>query len=217
MASFAEPKASPRGRVQVLNNSPSLGPNIRITPQARYYAVAELTAARGNPARLSQLESFRRAGTHDLRISNGTRKFITFPHASPKLLKALAAGQLSSVNVFLTNPIAGAGAGYISHCVVPFVASELEAERPLFYLVDENHLECALDLPLSILLSLSCWEEILESPRIFTGGFRRKTASPAPAVFWSGRSSMNTGWRSSSRCNCCSPRGKRRRERRESS
>jgi len=36
---------------------------------------------------------------------------------------------------------------------------------PLFYLVDQDHLECAVDLPLSILLTLSRCEELLDPSR----------------------------------------------------
>jgi|SRR5579872_268479 len=184
MASFAEPKASPRGRIQVVIHAPSLGPNIRITPQARYYAVMELCRRAGIP--LDFFHTWKISVTPEntvFEISNGTQKFITFPHASPKLLKALASGQLSAVNIALSNPIAGGNSTLISHCVVPFVASESDQERPLFYLTDENHLECALDLPLSILLSLSCWEETLESPRDSHGRFQAKNSITCAAGF----------------------------------
>ena len=46
--------------------------------------------------------------------------------------------------------------------------------RPLFHLVDANHLECSLDLPLSILLTLSRWEELLSTPRDVHGRFQAK-------------------------------------------
>jgi hypothetical protein len=69
------------------------------------------------------------------------------------------------VNIPTATAIAVPEIGQISHCPVPFVASEIHHGSTLFYLTDENHLECAVDLPLSILLTLSLWEETLESPR----------------------------------------------------
>jgi hypothetical protein len=177
MASFAEPKASPRGRVQVITHTPSLGPNIRITPQARCYAVAELCRRAGiTPDFFRTWKISVTPESTVVEIANGTQKFITFPHASAKLLKAIAAGHLSAVNVALGNPIAGSGSTYISHCVVPFVAAESDQEQPLFYLTAENHLQCALDLPLSILLSLSCWEETLELARDLHGRFQASSS-----------------------------------------
>jgi hypothetical protein len=56
------------------------------------------------------------------------------------------------------------------------VASEIEEGRPLFYLTDRDHLECAVDLPLSILLTLSRWEETLDSLRDAHGRFQAKNS-----------------------------------------
>lgn len=177
MESFAEPHASPRDRVHAVNYLSCLGPNIRITPQARYYAVAELCRRAGVTR-----EFFRTWKVSVLsektvfEISNGTLKKIIFPHASPHILKTLAAGLLSSVNVPLAEGISDAEGGRMTHCAVPFVASEIEEDKPLFYLTDQNHLECALDLPLSILLTLSRWEETLESPRDAHGRFQARNS-----------------------------------------
>src|SRR5579863_4674950 len=166
MGSFAEPKAMPRGTVQVTSHVPTLGPNIRITPQARYYAVAELCRRAGIPQDF--FRTWKATVTLEqttFEISNGTRKYITFPHASPRALKALAGGQLFSANLAAAARSAGSDRGQLSFCTVPFVASESGQNKPLFFLADEHHLQCALDLPLAILLTLSLWEETLEAPR----------------------------------------------------
>ncbi len=174
---MAEPNASNHGRVQVANHLPILGPNVRITPQARYYAVAELCRRAGMTR-----EFFRTWKVSVLpqktvfEISNGTQKYITFPHACASVLKGLSSGQLSFANVPLAESMGTGSAGQISHCVVPFVAGDFAGDRPLFYLSDQNHLECALDLPLSILLSLSRWEETLDSPRDGHGRFRAQNS-----------------------------------------
>jgi hypothetical protein len=184
MGSFVEPKASPRGRIEVANQVPTLGPNIRITPQARYYAVAELCRRAG--IRREFFRTWKVSVTPEatvFEIANGTRKYITFPHSSARTLKALAAGQLTSVNIPLADGTNSIETGPFSHCVVPFVGPEDGDHRPLFYLRDENHLECALDLPLSILLSLSCWEETLDSPRDDHGRFQAKNSIASAGGF----------------------------------
>jgi hypothetical protein len=177
MGPFVESNARSQGTVQVVNRLPCLGPNIRITPQARYYAVAELCRRAGVTREF--FRTWKVSVTPQktvFEISNGTQKFITFPHASGKILKTLAAGQLSSVIVPLSGNIVDPQAGSLSHCAVPFVASELAEGGPLFRLTDANHLECSVDLPLSILLTLSRWEESLESPRDVHGRFQAKNS-----------------------------------------
>jgi hypothetical protein len=175
MGSFVEPNTSPRGRVQVANYIPHLGANVRITPQARYYAVAELARRAGVTREFFQ--TWKVSSTSEktvFEIANGTRKFISFPQASQKILKSLAAGQLSSINVRLAAIIGGTNEQQLSHCVVPFVSNEAAEGRPLFYLSEPNHLECSLDLPLSILLTLSRWEETLEIARDGHGRFQAR-------------------------------------------
>jgi uncharacterized protein DUF7033 len=177
MGSIAEPNASPRARVQFAYPIPHLGPNVRITPQARYYAVAELCRRAGITREF--FRTWKVSVTPQktvFEISNGTQKFITFPHAAGKILKSLAAGQFSCVSVPLAESNAGRDGSSISDCVVPFAASEIVAGKPLFFLTDQNHLECALDLPLSILLTLSRWEETLDSPRDTHGRFQAKNS-----------------------------------------
>ena len=177
MSSFAEPHIPARVTIQVTNQLPCLGPRVRITPQARYYAVAELCRRAGITREF--FRSWKVSVTPQktiLEIANGSQKYITFPHATAQALKALAAGQLRSVKAPLAEGTGGTQGGGIDHCVVPFVASESHQERPLFYLTDQNHLECALDLPLSILLTLSRWEETLETPRDDHGRFQAKNS-----------------------------------------
>ena len=108
MGSFAEPSASPRGRAHVADALPHLGPNVRITPQARYYAVAELCRRAGIPRDFFRTWKVSVTSQRTVfELSNGTQKYITFPHAGAKTLDTLTAGQLSSVNVPLAESIAG--------------------------------------------------------------------------------------------------------------
>ena len=177
MGPFAEPNAAPRGRVQVVSHVPFISPSIRITPQARYYAVGELCRRAGVPRDF--FRSWKVSFLSDktvFEISNGATKYISFPHASSKQLSALAAGRFTSISVPLVKPVDLDRAGSLSHCLVPFVANENSKEAPLFYLTDSNHLECAVDLPLAILLTLSCWEETLDSPRDGHGRFQARNS-----------------------------------------
>src|SRR5229473_4795269 len=147
MGSFAEPHIPPRVPIQLTNHLPRLGPNVRITPQARYYAVAELCRRAGITREF--FRSWKVSVTPQktvFEITNGTQKYITFPHATAQVLTTLAAGELRSANVHLAQGIGGAQGLGIDHCVVPFVAPEFPQDRPLFYLTDQNHRQCALDL-----------------------------------------------------------------------
>jgi hypothetical protein len=175
MGSFVEPNMSPRARVQVANNVPHLAANVRITPQARYYAVAELARRAGITREF--FKTWKVTTTPDatvFEIANGTQKFISFPHASPQTLRSLAEGQLSSMSVPVVAKLGDPGGEQLSHCVVPFVSDESGENRPLFYLSRPDHLECSVDLPLSILLTLSRWEDTLEFPRDGHGRFQAK-------------------------------------------
>src|SRR5258708_7575878 len=77
MGLLIQPKTAPRGAVHIIDPPANLAPNIRITPQARYYALAELTRRAGIP-----VDFFRKWKVTVSRektifeISNGARKFI---------------------------------------------------------------------------------------------------------------------------------------------
>ena len=177
MGSFVQPNGSPRRKVQITDPIPNLGSNVRITPQSRYYAVAELCRRAGITQEF--FRTWKVSVTSEktvYEISNGTQKYITFPHATANILKTLAPGQLSSVNIPLAESIPNWDGSQLSHCVVPFVAPEIGEGRRLFYLTDRDHLECAVDLPLSILLTLSRWEETLDSLRDAHGRFRAQNS-----------------------------------------
>jgi hypothetical protein len=184
MGLLIQPKAAPRSAVHIIDPPANLGPNIRITPQARYYALAELVRRAGIP-----LDFFRKWKVTVTRentvfeISNGTSKFILFPHANSKHLKDLVAGKFSYVTVPLSATLTGAEDTGISYCVVPFVAPMGAEGQPLFYLTDQNHLECAVDLPLSILLTLSRWEELQDAPRDLHGRFQANSSIASAGGF----------------------------------
>jgi hypothetical protein len=175
-----QPNGVVRPLVRVTDHVPRLGTNVRITPQARCYAIAELCRRAGvardffrewkisvGPARTT------------VEICNGRSKFISFPHVSPDALKSLGSGTVGFAAVPMTRKLAAPRSGAISRCIVPFVSHQDSDSLPLFYLVDQDHLECAVDLPLSILLTLSRCEELLDPSRDAHGRFpvQRSVAS----------------------------------------
>src|ERR1700732_3166933 len=109
MGSFAEPTGSPRGKIQIADPVPSLGPNVRITPHARDHGIGEVCRRAGITQEFFRTWKVSVASDKTIfEISNGTQKFITFPHAGANILKALAAGRLSCVKVPLAKTIANA-------------------------------------------------------------------------------------------------------------
>jgi hypothetical protein len=182
MGLLIRPKATPGPAVHVVDTPVTLGPNIRITAKARYYALTELSRRAGIPS--DYFRTWKVVVTRDkttFEISNGTSKYISFPHANPRHLKELAAGNLTYVTLPLAGSLTNADDGGNFCCVVPFVAPMGTEIRPLFYLADQNHLECAVDLPLSILLTLSRWEELLDTPRDAHGRFQAQSS-----IAWAG-------------------------------
>jgi len=176
MGFFGQARAPMESAIRIIENPLSLGANIRITPQARYYALSELSRRAGIPHEF--FRSWKVSMTREktvFEISNGTSKYISFPHASPALLKGLALGQFSYARVPSIDNSSGSATG-IPYCVIPFVDAAISKARPLFVPEDQNHLECTVDLPLSILLSLSRWEELLDAPRDAHGRFLAKSS-----------------------------------------
>lgn len=149
-----------------------LAENVRITPQARCYAITELCRRAGVPDDFFRewKISVGHART-TIEISNGRRTFISFPHISSQALKNLAVGNFDFAVVPLKGEFTGTGNCPISRCIVPFASYQVTEGVPLFYLSDRDHLECAVDLPLSTLLTLSRWEEILDPSRDTHGRF----------------------------------------------
>jgi hypothetical protein len=172
MGLSTEPNSVVRPAVRVTDQVPRLGANVRITPQARCYAIAELCRRAGVAG-----DFFRGCkisvgpAKTTVEICNGRSKFISFPHVSPEALKGLASGNVGFAAVPVTRKLSVPRRGTSSRCIVPFVSHQDSDSMPLFYLVDQDHLECAVDLPLSILLTLSRCEELLDASRDAHGRF----------------------------------------------
>ena len=143
---------------------------VRITPQARYYAIAELARRAGVPASFFQAWkiSFTTKETI-VEIANGTHKQIHFPHASEAALRNLAAGFFPCTEALWIDE-SKPNAGRIPELIVPFVSAERN-RQPLFKPLDQDSIACTTDLSLSVLLTLSRWEESFHTPRDQHGRF----------------------------------------------
>jgi len=157
-----------------------IGPSV--TRQARLYAIAELARRAGVPA-----DFFRTwkisvgADSTVVEIPNGTRKQIHFPHVSSKLLSDLAQRTFPVARASWMDSSANA-AKSIPEFVIPFVGT-LEGCPPLFRRIDHDTVSCSVDLPFSTLLTLSRWEESLETPRDEHGRFVAEHSIAAQAKF----------------------------------
>jgi hypothetical protein len=152
-----------------------LNANTRITPQARRYAIEELARRAGVPSSFYEswkitTEQFRTI----VHIANGRNVQITFPHASPEVLRDLSQGRIRSSHVGWMKVPAGSMGHLVPDFVVPFSDGLDEPSvslKPLFLAKSPDHVECTVDLPLSILLTLSRWEETFDVERDVHGRF----------------------------------------------
>jgi hypothetical protein len=144
----------------------------RITPQARQYAIEELARRAGVP------ESFYRSWkitTEQYRttvhIANGRTVQITFPHAAADVLRDLVQGKIYTSRACWMREPSGTIGQLIPDFIVPFSGANNGSLKPLFIARSADHVECTVDLPLSVLLTLSRWEETLEGHRDEHGRF----------------------------------------------
>jgi hypothetical protein len=150
-------------RVQPTLHIQRISPQVRITPQARCYAIAEL-ARRAGVAPEFQKQWTIRVDARETIVtldSSGNRTII-FPHASPDLLRELSAGRMRTVRRRWMYSPKNATALNIPDFLVPFARDTDSFPRTLFVSRGAGKLECTVDLPLSILMTLSRWEETLK-------------------------------------------------------
>jgi Family of unknown function (DUF7033) len=139
--------------------SQRIGPHLRITPQARRYALWELARRAGVSPEVFRTWTIRyepRGMVLEAFPSKGKQVF--FPNASPELLRQLGAIEM---------PVARKGWLFepdsrvqelIPDFIVPF-ASGGKVSEPLFLARSSERVECTVDLLLVVLLILSRWEE----------------------------------------------------------
>lgn len=145
--------------------------NVRITPQARRYALWELARRAGISPEAFQTWKIRHEpkGTV-VETFPSTGKHVFFPNASPELLRELGNGQLSTIRKRWMYPASGALQGLIPDFILPF-ANDRESGGPLFLAVSRDRVECTVDLLLTTLLVLSRWEETIATEHDNHGRF----------------------------------------------
>jgi hypothetical protein len=148
--------------------------NVRITPQARRYALLELARRAGVSAETLRTWTLRQdpKGTL-LEVSSNPSKQILFPNATPELLRKIGANQASTVRrEWLYEPPAVIK-NALPDFVVPF-SDGSEAAGPLFLAKNRDRIECSVDLLLVVLLVLSRWEEAIATEHDSHGRFCAK-------------------------------------------
>jgi hypothetical protein len=148
--------------------------SIRITPQARRYALWELARRAGVSNEVFRTWTIRHSpnGTV-LETFPSTGKHIYFPNAKPEVLRKLAGNHFATVRrSWLYDPDAELR-NLVPDFIVPFVGDR-EPEAPLFVAVSRDRVECTVDLLLVTLLILSRWEESVSTDRDAHGRFVSK-------------------------------------------
>jgi Family of unknown function (DUF7033) len=173
VSSTSTPYGSRRnGAVSPQQSSAAIHNTIRITPQARYYAVSELARRAGVPAEF--FRTWAVSSTDDrtvIEISNGVQKQITFWHAPGGLLDDIGKERFCTARACWMGDLGGFGACRTPDLIVPYVGDGSPGNPPLFRVIDSDHIECRVDLLASVLLTLSRWEETQDVPRDEHGRF----------------------------------------------
>jgi hypothetical protein len=139
-----------------------ISPRVRITPQARCYAIAELARRAGVAPEFEKQWTVRVDAKETIvTLDSIGDKTIVFPHASPDLLRELSAGRIRTVRRRWMYSPKNASALNIPDFLVPFARDTDSFPSTLFVSRGAGKLECTVDLPLSVLMTLSRWEETL--------------------------------------------------------
>jgi len=96
---------------------------------------------------------------------------ITFPHSPAEHLQRLSDGTIQTCRKAWMSEPRPAVKKLVSDLIIPFAQDGNGAKEPLFIRKDPYHVECVVDLLLSILLSLSRWEELVAVDRDVHGRF----------------------------------------------
>jgi uncharacterized protein DUF7033 len=152
-----------------------ISPQVRITPQARCYAIAELARRGGISAEFQKQWTIRvDAKETTITLDALGEKTIVFPHASPDLLRELSGGRIRTVRRRWMYSPKSATELNVPDFLVPFAKDTDNFPKTLFISRGPGKLECTVDLPLSILMTLSRWEETLKRELDHHGRFPAK-------------------------------------------
>jgi len=159
----AAPVEAVAPRVQPTLHIQRISPQVRITPQARCYAIFELARRAGIPAEFQRQWTIQvDADETTVTLDETGARIIVFPHASPELLRELSAGKIRTVRRrWMFAPKNGTLLN-VPDFIIPFAKDADGFPKTLFVSRGAGKLECTVDLPLSILMTLSRWEETLK-------------------------------------------------------
>ena len=149
-----------------------ISPRVRITPQARCYAIRELARRAGVPRDWHESWNIRvEANQTVLNLVPEGHQQIVFPHASPELLQNLSRGRFATVRRRWMSPPESNLREHIGEFLIPFAGDRNSLPKSLFVVRSSGRIECTVDLLLSVLLTLSRWEETVVAERDSHGRF----------------------------------------------
>lgn len=154
-------------RVRLKVEEPSLFPQA-----ATAYAIRELARRAGVSAEMFRAWriEFGNPGYVEVFVKPGTNCRVRFPKAGPRFWERFRAGKFhTSTLPWFSSP--ADSLALIPDFKIPFSSDAKQQTGPLFALRNEECAECAVDLPVSTLLTLSRYEETLPGPRDEHGRF----------------------------------------------
>lgn len=147
---------------------------IRITPQARRYAIWELARRAGVSSDIFRTWTIHhQADGTLLETFPSSRKQIFFPNANHDVLQRIAANQALTIRRSWMYSPREVTEFLIPDFIVPF-AGETHGEAPLFAAINSDRVECSVDLLLTVLLVMSRWEESVATDHDCHGRFESK-------------------------------------------
>ena len=141
--------------------------------EAWVYAIRELAKRAGVSARTIRTWRIEFEGAQfvNVFVQPGTEARLRFPRAHALFLERLHTGQFHTSTASWMHEQTRSIAELIPDFKVPFSSSNRDHVGPLFYANGSNCVECPVDLPVSVLLTLSRFEETLPVPRDEHGRF----------------------------------------------
>jgi hypothetical protein len=148
-----------------------------LSREARLYALKELARRAGVSA------DFFHSWTIDfqdqetiIHLPVGTDKRIHFKNASPQFWQDVMAGMFHTIRASWMHPPPEPLASLVCDFAVPFSCARQKKQCPLFLAVNEHCVKCPVDLPVSMLLTLSRFEEVRAKERDIHGRFKASTS-----------------------------------------
>ena len=151
----------------------SLSTSESLPREAWNYAIRELARRAGVSAATIRTWRIEFEGSRwvNVFVMPGTEARLRFPLAKDLYRERLRAGQFYTSTASWMRDPARSVAELIPNFKVPFSSSNQEHVGPLFFATSSSCVECAVDLPISALLTLSRFEETLPTPRDEHGRF----------------------------------------------